>query len=104
MRKRKGDVLKKRRGVCSPLLKVGLKVTGPLAERLEEAVKKERTETGNTLGSTGRNQFEIAQRHKNIMSLIAVRVADDIYCGLRHAGSMPSISPAFSYSTLPTTV
>ena len=85
------------------MLKVGLKVTVPLGERLEETVKKKRTETGSTLGSTGRNQLETAQRHKNIMSLIAVRVASDIYCGLRHSGSMPSTSP-FSYSTLSATL
>lgn len=81
------------------MLKVGLKETVLPLERLEENVKKESTEARNTLGSTGSNQFEIAQRHKNIMNLITVRVASDIYCRLRHAGSMPPISLVFSHST-----
>lgn len=59
-KKIKGDVLKKQRGVHSPLLKVGLKETVLPLEKLEENVKKESTEARNTLGSTGSNQFEIA--------------------------------------------
>lgn len=46
------------------MLKVGLKVTLSLVERLEETIKKEMTKTGSTLESIGRNQFETARGTK----------------------------------------